>query len=89
MENEEESAVKENLTTEKKKLKAKMVSLVGKIVGGVVILGGHILKWIGKLPSATSGEICACGFAIMGVFGTIDINMMIDKFVKKESNECA
>lgn len=69
--------------TESKKLKAKTVSLLGKIVGGVVILGGHVLKWIGKLPSATSGEICACGFAVMGVFGTIDINLMIDKFVKK------
>lgn len=74
---------KEEQKTEKKELfKAKTISLLSKIVGGSVILGGHILKWLGKLPNASSQEICICGFSIMGIFGTVDLNIMIDKFTK-------
>lgn len=75
----------EETKEEKKEIfKAKTLSLISKIVGGTVILGGHVLKWLGKLPQATSSEICMCGFSIMGVFGTVDLNIMIDKFTKKD-----
>lgn len=74
----------EETAEENKGLKAKTVSLWAKIVGAVIIVGGHILKWTGVLPNATSGEICACGFAVMGIFGTVDLNLMIDKFTKGE-----
>lgn len=63
--------------------KPKVWSLVSKIIAGIIIVGGHILKWLNLLPDAASSEICACGFAVMGVFGTIDINMALDKFTKK------
>lgn len=72
----------EEVKTESKGLKAKTVSLWAKIVAIVIIVGGHILKWTGLLPEATSGEICACGFSVMGVFGTVDLNILIDKFTK-------
>lgn len=72
---------------EKKELKAKTVSLVGKIVGGVVILVAHILKWTGKLPEATSTEIVGCGLAIMACFGTVDLNIIIDKFTKRRTDD--
>ena len=64
-------------------IKAKDASLWAKILGGVIILGCHILKWCQVFPNANSTEICACGFSIMGVFGTVDINLIIDKFVTK------
>lgn len=67
-----------------KELKAKTVSLWAKIVGGVIIVSGHILKWLNIIPNASSGEICACGFSVMGIFGTVDLNILIDKFTSKE-----
>jgi len=67
---------------ETKEIKAKTASLWGKIIGGIVILVGHILMWLNIFPNATSGQICACGFSIMGVFGTVDINLMLEKFTK-------
>ena len=75
----------EEVKEEKKTFfKAKTISLISKVLGVVVILGGHVLKWLGKMPNAESGEIIACGFSIMGIFGTVDINILVDKFTKKE-----
>lgn len=73
-----------NKTEETKGIKAKTVSLWAKIIGGGIIFIGHILKWVNVLPNATSQEICACGFSIMGIFSTIDLNILADKFAKKE-----
>lgn len=61
-------------------MKARDFSLVSKIVAAVVLIAGHALLWIGKLPNADSKGICACAFSIMGVFGTIDLNLVFDKF---------
>lgn len=88
----EETKVEEEIKTVKeetkglkaKGLKAKTVSLWAKIIGGVIIVGGHILKWLNVLPNATSAEICACGFSVMGIFGTVDLNILADKFTIKE-----
>lgn len=65
-------------------IKAQRASLWAKIVGASIIIGGHFLKWSGNLPEATSTEICACGFAVMGIFGTVDLNILIDKFVSNK-----
>lgn len=70
----------EEIQIKHKKVTAKNASLCAKIIGGIIIVGGHILKWINILPNATSGEICACGFSVMGVFGTVDLNILMDKF---------
>lgn len=75
----------ENAAEETKGLKAKTVSLWAKIIGGVIIVVGHVLKWVNVLPDATSSEICACGFSIMGIFSTVDLNILADKFARKES----
>ena len=74
-------------TTEKEEnsgLKAKTVSLCAKILGAVIIVAGHILKWTNVFPEASSTEICACGFSVMGIFGTVDLNIMLDKFTGRE-----
>ena len=64
-------------------MSAKTASLIGKIIGVLIISIGHILMWTGVLNNADSNSIIACGFAVMGVFGTVDINIMLDKFIKK------
>ena len=65
-------------------MKAKDCSLISKIVAAVVLIAGHILMWLGKLPEANSMQICACAFSVMGVFGTVDLNLVIDKFTQRE-----
>lgn len=68
--------------TEKKGLKAKTISLIGKIVGGSIILVGFILKAFGIWNCEVS-DLIKIGFAEMAVFGTIDVNIALDKFIKK------
>lgn len=61
-------------------MKAKDFSLASKVVAGVILIGGHIAMWLGWFKNASSTEICACAFSVMGVFGTIDLNIALDKF---------
>ena len=77
MEEELEQEVKET------KLKAKTVSLIGKIIGGAVILIGFVLKCL-NLFNCEVNDLIKIGFAEMAVFGTIDLNIALDKFLKKE-----
>ena len=65
-----------------KGLKAKTVSLIGKIIGGSIILIGFILKCFGVWDCEVN-DLIKVGFAEMAVFGTIDINIALDKFLKK------
>lgn len=60
-------------------MKAKDCSLVAKIVAAAVLIIGHVFMWLGKL-NADSKSICVCAFGILGVFGTIDLNLVFDKF---------
>lgn len=62
-------------------MKAKKYSMISKVIALIILVGGHILLWFNIFPNADSKQICACAFSVMGVFGTIDINMAIDKFV--------
>jgi len=72
-------------------LKAKDASLFGKIIGGIEILAGSVtliaLTCCGKVTAETAKElftiVLGCGFSIMGIFGTVDLNIMLDKFTKK------
>lgn len=68
-------------TSEKKKLTdAKTMSKIFKVVAVVGIVTCHILKWCGRL-SADSTEICFMWAVVYGLgAGTIDLNIMIDKF---------
>lgn len=66
--------------TEKKELKAKTASLIAKIVGALVVLVGAILKWLNIFSNCEINELCVVGFTIMGVFGTVDLNLLAEKF---------
>lgn len=69
-------------TAEKKELKAKTVSLLAKIVGGLVVLVGAVLKWLGIFTACEINELCVVGFTIMGIFGTVDLNLLAEKFAR-------
>lgn len=76
---------KTEVTVEKKKttISAKSLSLCAKVLAVCFLIAGHILKWTGFLPDASSSDICICAFSIMGIFGTVDINILADKFARK------
>ena len=65
---------------QKKELKAKTASLAAKIIAVLVVLVGAVLKWLGIFENCTINELCAVGFTIMGIFGTVDLNLLAEKF---------
>lgn len=60
-------------------LKAKDASLIAKITAGLIVFVGAILKWTGIFKFCTISELCLVGITIMGLFGTVDINLMFEK----------
>ena len=58
---------------------------MAKIVGGAIILIGSVLKWAGVFPNCSINELCMVGFSIMGIFGTVDINLMLEKVFGKKT----
>ena len=73
----------EEIKEETKGIKAKTISLIGKIIGGEIILIGFILKAL-NIWNVEVNDLIKIGFAEMAVFGTIDINIALDKFIKKD-----
>lgn len=74
--------MEENTTTDSKSLKAKTASLIAKIIGACVVLIGAVLKWTGIFANCSINELCVVGFTIMGIFGTVDLNLIAEKFTK-------
>ena len=71
----------EKETETEKGLTAKKISKIFKFVavGGLVVCS--VLKWVGLLSGATIGEICTVWAVVYGLgAGTIDLNIMFDKF---------
>lgn len=75
--------VKENKSeSEEKKLTAKTISKVFKFISAIGIVTCAVLKWVNVMPNATIGEICMMWACVYGLgAGTIDLNIMFDKFV--------
>ena len=79
--------MKQDENTEERKLPAKTLSKAMKIVAVVGIILCHVLKWLGAL-NADSGEICQMWAVVYALgAGTIDMNIMLDKFRKQEKKE--
>ena len=79
--------MKEEVIVEKEESKftAKSISKIFKFVATLGIVACAILKWLNLMPNASIGEICmiwSCVYALGA--GTIDLNIMFDKFLKKE-----
>ena len=64
-------------------VKAKDVSLLAKIIAGVIVVVGAVLKWLGIFSDCNINELCIVGFTVMGLFGTVDLNIALDKFAGK------
>ncbi len=72
--------------TKEKKLAAKTISKIFKFVAALGIVVCAVFKWAGVLPGAAIGEICLTWSCVYGIgAGTIDLNIMFDKFTGKES----
>ena len=69
-------------------VEAKSLSKLFKIFTGVGLLTCAILKWCSLLPNATIGEICILLSVVYGLgAGTIDFNLIVDKFVGGTKHE--
>lgn len=66
-------------------LHAKDISKVFKIVSPVFAVAMAILKWTGVFPNITISEIIyiSCFIYAAGA-GTIDLNLMLDKFTSRK-----
>ena len=74
----------ENTPVKEPKITAKTLSKIFKILAVIGIIVCHIFKWLGKL-TAESSEICFRWAWVYGLgAGTIDLNIMLDKFRKSE-----
>jgi len=70
--------------TKDKLTSAKTMSKFFKVLAVLGIIVCHILKWCGKL-TADSTEICFMWAVVYGLgAGTIDLNIMLDKFRRSE-----
>lgn len=65
-----------------KDVKARDVSLAVKIGAVAIMVGGTVLVGLGVLNLEVS-EVLWLGFAVAGVFGTVDLNLMLEKFSRK------
>lgn len=67
--------------TEERIFTAKNISKIFKFIASIGVIVCAFLKWAGILPNATIGEICVAWSVVYGLgAGTIDANLMIDKF---------
>lgn len=80
-------------TKETKGIKAKDASLAGKITGAVVLVAGGVtilvLRLIKIIPDNETMEsmfsvVAGCAFSLLGVFGTVDVNLMLEKLTRRK-----
>lgn len=82
----------ETITKTRKTLKAKTASLISKIIALVWVVCGHVALFAmlgcGKITAADietlSPIVIGSGFTLAGIFGTVDINLLAEKFSNKE-----
>lgn len=71
----------ENEQEKDKAFSAKNISKLFKFIAPTGLVICAFLKWLGVLPNATATEIILIWVTVYGLgAGTIDANLMIDKF---------
>ena len=61
-------------------MKAKTASLLAKIISGVLLLVGAVLKWTGIFKNCSISELCTVSATVTALFSTVDVNIALDKF---------
>jgi hypothetical protein len=62
-------------------LPAKTLSKAAKIIISILFIIGAVLKWLGVLKGASIAELATVAAVAYGIAaGTIDFNILIDKF---------
>jgi hypothetical protein len=66
-------------------IKARDASLWAKIGSVAMVVVGTALVGLRVLPGITTWDVISAALAVAGIFGTVDINLMLEKiFGKKE-----
>ena len=65
-------------------MQAKTVSLWSKIGSAALIIIGTALVGLRVLPGITTWDVISAALAVAGVFGTIDINLMLEKITGRK-----
>jgi hypothetical protein len=65
-------------------IKAKDASLYAKILAVIVLLIGVVLIGIGILKNLTAIDMIWIAFAIAGIFGTVDVNLFLEKITGRK-----
>lgn len=69
-------------------MKAKKVSLIVKLCIVAILIAAAVLKWTGIFTACEISEITVIAFAAYGIAaGTIDANIIVDKFTGGKKNE--
>jgi len=68
-------------------MKAKTASLLAKIISGIILIIGAILKWTGIFKDCQISELCTVAATVTALFSTVDVNLALDKFTGKKNDE--
>jgi hypothetical protein len=60
-------------------MKARDGSLLAKYAAGAMLVVGTALVGVGLLPGLTVKDLAIAAFALAGIFGTVDLNLLLEK----------
>lgn len=66
-------------------IKAKDASLWSKIGSVALIIIGTALVGLRVLPGITTWDVISAALAVAGIFGTVDINLMLEKITGRKT----
>lgn len=79
---------RENTETQSSIPSAKTISKMFKFIAPAFVVLCAVLKWLSVFADASMAEILEVGaFIYASGAGTIDLNLIFDKFVKKETDD--
>lgn len=64
------------------KIKAKELSLIGKVIGTLFVIAAFIVKIVGQLEIST-WDIIQVGLFIFVIYAPIDISKILEKFGRR------
>lgn len=66
-------------------MKARDASLYAKIGAAGMIVAGVVLVGLKILPGITVGDVIWASLAVAGIFGTVDLNLMLEKITGRKT----